>query len=79
MGPTGKGHALIRLFPFALLCAATEFERAMCMQEDDARIPVRYYALTDVHRERVAIVRVDRHWAKFQRVTRNGARATAKT
>ena len=51
----------------------------MSMQEDDARIPVRYYALTDVHRERVAIVRVDRHWAKFQRVTRNGTRATANT
>lgn len=68
-----KARALTQRSVSAGTATPTDFERVMCMQEDDARIPVRYYALTDVHRERIAIVRVDRHWAKFQRVTRNGA------
>ena len=45
----------------------------MLLQEDDARVPVRYYALSDVHRERLAIVRIDRHWATFRRATRDGS------
>jgi hypothetical protein len=49
-----------------------DFERVMLEQEDDARVPLRYYALTDLHRERVAIVRIDRHWATFRRSVRNG-------
>ena len=49
-----------------------EFVRAISELPDGARVPFRYFSLTDIHRERVTVVQIDRHWHEFKKATRNG-------
>jgi hypothetical protein len=48
------------------------FITAMKTLPDGARVPIRFYSLAKVYKEKVMIMHVDRHWHKFQVATRDG-------
>jgi len=50
-----------------------EFARAIQELPDGGRVPFRFISLADIHRERVTIVQLDRHWHDFKKATRNDA------
>lgn len=39
---------------------------------DRKRVPVKHYALSDIHATFVKVVQVDRHWSGFKLWVRNG-------
>nr|CAG8646912.1 9767_t:CDS:2 [Entrophospora candida] len=43
-----------------------EFIEVMKTLPDGARVPIRFYSLSKIHKEYVTIMHVDRHWHKFQ-------------
>jgi hypothetical protein len=40
--------------------------------KDGERVPLRYYSVTDINREKVSFITVDRHWHTFRMAVRNG-------
>lgn len=47
------------------------FEAVLARQPDGARVPIRYFPLSDPRQDQVAIVTVDRRWFPMQRCTRD--------
>ncbi|CAG8601096.1 9341_t:CDS:2, partial [Racocetra fulgida] len=48
-----------------------EFINVMKTLPDGARVPIRFYSLSKIHKEYVTIMNVDRHWHKFQVAVRD--------
>jgi len=48
-----------------------DFERVMASFADGARVPLRYYHVSDLRNSHVAVIRVDRHWFDMQRCRRD--------
>ncbi|KAL1915309.1 uncharacterized protein VTP21DRAFT_6767 [Calcarisporiella thermophila] len=47
------------------------FIEAMKTLPDGARVPIRFYSLTKLYKEKVMIMHVDRHWHRFRIAERN--------
>ena len=48
-----------------------EFVKAMSELKDGQRVPIRFYALSDINKEKVAVVQIDRRWHEFKMAIRN--------
>ncbi|PKY28468.1 trypsin-like serine protease [Rhizophagus irregularis] len=48
-----------------------EFIEAMKTLPDGARVPIKFYHITNINNEKTSIMHVDRHWHKFKIAVRN--------